>query len=167
MRSSGAYHKPTHDPDALILTLERGPVLLIPLVREVPIANLKRRPKPDKWSAHEHACHIAGPGGHSLFGERLDRMLAQDDPVIKAYQPEDEDPDMLMRMDLDASLLTWARERGALVERLRTLTPAQWERTGRHSQYEPYTVFIMFRHLALHDMLHAYRIEELALKRDW
>jgi len=28
-------------------------------------------------------------------------------------------------------------------------------------------VFIMFRHLALHDFLHAYRIEELLLRRDW
>jgi hypothetical protein len=25
----------------------------------------------------------------------------------------------------------------------------------------------MFRHLALHDFLHAYRIEELLLRRDW
>jgi hypothetical protein len=28
-------------------------------------------------------------------------------------------------------------------------------------------VFIMFRHLALHDFLHGYRIEELLLKKDW
>jgi len=28
-------------------------------------------------------------------------------------------------------------------------------------------VFIMFRHLALHDFFHAYRIEELLLNRDW
>lgn len=25
----------------------------------------------------------------------------------------------------------------------------------------------MFRHLALHDFLHAYRVEELLLKKDW
>jgi hypothetical protein len=25
----------------------------------------------------------------------------------------------------------------------------------------------MFRHLLLHDMLHGYRIEELAYKKDW
>ena len=165
MRASGAYHKPTHDPEALILTLERGPVLFIPLVREVPLERLKQRPKPEKWSAHEHACHIATV--HGLFFDRLDRMLAHDDPEIKAYEPSDEAPDKLMKMDLDASLLQFARERGDLVERLRTLTPAQWERTGRHSEFAPYSVFIMFRHLALHDMLHMYRIEELALKRDW
>jgi hypothetical protein len=28
-------------------------------------------------------------------------------------------------------------------------------------------VFIMFRHLALHDFLHAYRIEELLLRPAW
>lgn len=27
--------------------------------------------------------------------------------------------------------------------------------------------FILARHAALHDMLHAYRIEELVLKKDW
>lgn len=31
----------------------------------------------------------------------------------------------------------------------------------------PYSVFIMFRHLALHDFLHAYRIEELLLRPVW
>jgi hypothetical protein len=29
------------------------------------------------------------------------------------------------------------------------------------------SVLIMFRHLALHDFLHAYRIEDLLLRRDW
>jgi hypothetical protein len=28
-------------------------------------------------------------------------------------------------------------------------------------------VFIMFRHVALHDFLHGYRIEELLLRPDW
>jgi hypothetical protein len=28
-------------------------------------------------------------------------------------------------------------------------------------------VFIMFRHVALHDLFHAYRIEELLLKLEW
>ena len=164
MRASGALHGATHDRDALLETLERQPILLIPLVREVPAANLKRRPKPDKWSAHEHACHVCTE--HGLFTERLERMLTQDAPVIQAAVGEEE-PDKLLAMDLDAALLQFARERGALVERLRSLTPAQWERTGRHTMFVPYTVFIMFRHLAMHTMLHGYRIEELALKRDW
>ncbi len=155
----------THDLDALMVTLERGPALIIPLVREVPTANLKRRPAPEKWSAHEHACHLATV--HGLFFERLDRMLGEDAPVITPYDPGHEAPEMLMQMDLDGALARYAQERGEIVERLRPLTPAQWERTGRHPEYSRYSVFIMFRHLTLHDMLHAYRIEELMLKKDW
>ena len=37
---------------------------------------------------------------------------------------------------------------------------------GRLSQVRR-RIFIMFRHVAMHDMLHAYRIEELLLKKDW
>jgi hypothetical protein len=155
----------THDLDSLITTLERGPALIIPLVREVPVSHLKRRPAAGKWSAHEHACHIATV--HQLFFGRLDHMLGEDNPPITPYEPSHEPPDMLLNMDLDASIARFARERGELVERLRLLTPEQWERRGAHPECRVYTVFIMFRHLALHDMLHAYRIEELMLKKDW
>jgi hypothetical protein len=47
------------------------------------------------------------------------------------------------------------------------LSADDWQRTARHDEYTHYSVFIMFRHLALHDMFHAYRIEELLLKKDW
>jgi len=36
-----------------------------------------------------------------------------------------------------------------------------------HEAFDHYSVFIMFRHLLNHEMLHAYRIEELLLKNDW
>ena len=36
-----------------------------------------------------------------------------------------------------------------------------------HEAFDHYSVFIMFRHLMNHEMLHAYRIEELLLKKDW
>ncbi len=51
--------------------------------------------------------------------------------------------------------------------RLRRLSPDEWGRAAEHGEYSHYSVFIMFRHLALHDFLHAYRIEELLLKKEW
>ncbi len=47
-----------NNTQTLIATLEGAPDIIIGLVREVPSQNLKRRPSPNKWSAHEHACHI-------------------------------------------------------------------------------------------------------------
>jgi len=151
---------------AVMDALERAPGVVIPLVREVPAAVLKRRPKPGKWSAHEHACHLAVV--HGLFFQRLDEILASPEPVITPYDPGSQDPDdALLRLDLDESLDSYARERVRLVKRLRELSPADWRRTADHAEYSHYSVLIMFRHLALHDFFHAYRIEELLLKREW
>lgn len=151
---------------AVIQALRRAPDIVVPLVREVPPAILKRRPAPRKWSAHEHACHLAHV--HALFSERLDVMLRDPAPVIEPYSPGDQDvDDMLLKMDLEESLERYVADRGRLVQRLERLTPAEWARTAEHGEYRTYSVFIMFRHLALHDFLHAYRIEELLLRPDW
>lgn len=139
---------------------------MIPLVREVPSSMLKRRPAPRRWSAHEHACHLAHV--HALFFDRLEYMLSEPAPVIHPYLPGDQDPDdFLLRLDLDASLDQFVADRRRLVARLETLGPSDWTRTAAHGEYRLYSVFIMFRHLALHDFLHAYRIEELLLRPVW
>jgi hypothetical protein len=150
---------------SIIDALERAPDIVVPLVREVPLAVLKRRPKPGKWSAHEHACHLATV--HTLFFERLDQMLVSPAPITP-YDPGSQDPDdALLNRDLDESLDAYVRDRARLVGRLRRLTATDWLKTAEHGEYSHYSVFIMFRHVALHDFLHAYRIEELLLKRDW
>jgi hypothetical protein len=70
-------------------------------------------------------------------------------------------------MDLELSLRRFVTDRQALLTRVKALTPQDWERTAEHPEYAAYSVFIMFRHLALHDLFHGYRIEELLLKNDW
>lgn len=154
------------NPAVVIEALERAPLVVVPLVREVPAAVLKRRPKPGKWSAHEHACHLAAV--HRLFFDRLDLMLASPRPVITPYLPDQADPDdMLLTMNLEQCLTQYVDDRLRLVARLEQLEPEHWKRTAEHGEYSHYSVFIMFRHLALHDFLHAYRIEELLLMKDW
>jgi hypothetical protein len=151
---------------AIIAALERAPDIVVPLVREVPPALLKRRPVAGKWSAHEHACHLAIV--HGLFFDRLDQFLSSPSPVITPYDPGQSDPDdLLLKMDLEDSLRKYVEDRGRLVERLHLLSAADWMRQAEHGEYSHYSVLIMFRHLALHDFLHAYRIEELLLKKDW
>jgi hypothetical protein len=152
--------------DVIVASLERAPAILVPLVREVPEAILKRRPRPGKWSAHEHACHLAAV--HPRMLARLDLMLADPLPRIKPYLPHlDEEDGALLKVDLDEAMERFSNDRRQLVERLGTLSPEDWQRTAEHGEYTHYSVFIMFRHLAMHDMFHAYRIEELLLKNDW
>jgi hypothetical protein len=150
----------------IVETLRRAPGIIVPMVRQAEASLLKRRPPSGKWSIHEHACHLAQV--HPLFTERLELMLAHDNPEIRSYDPgRDDDDGALLRMDLDESLQRLEAERERLVRRLGTLHPEDWARTGRHEEYNFYSVFTMFRHLALHDGLHAYRIEELLLRKEW
>ena len=155
-----------NNPEAVITALSNAPAIITPLVREVPAENLKRRPRPGKWSAHEHACHLAEV--HALFFSRLERMLNETRPLIKAYNPDEAmEEGALLEVDLDEALDRFCRDRERLVETLKDLTEDEWLREAEHEEYDHYSVLIMFRHVALHDMLHAYRIEELLLKKDW
>ncbi len=150
----------------LISALETAPGVIVPLIREVPPHILKRRPSPAKWSAYEHACHLSQTG--APFLARLDLILSTPEPYIETIEnsPEDEAGAML-EIDLEKSLERYARERSALVERLKYLSPDEWHKTAVHEAFDHYSVWIMFRHLLNHEMLHAYRIEELLLKKDW
>ncbi|HEX6574665.1 MAG TPA: DinB family protein [Gemmatimonadaceae bacterium] len=149
---------------AVIDALRRAPSIVVPLVREAPRETLQERPPSGKWSIHEHACHLAHV--HGLFFARLDQMLQNPAPVIKPYLPGEQDPDdLLLRMDLDEALERYQSDRERLVHRLDGLTDDEWMKSAEHAEYRTYSVFIMFRHLALHDFLHAYRIEELLLAK--
>ena len=152
--------------DALIAALERAPALVVPLVRQADPAVLKRRPAPGEWSIHENACHLAEV--HPLFVRRLELMLGTPNPEITSYDPGRDDPDdALLKLDLEDALRRFAHDRAQIVARLRKLGPGEWTRTARHDEYNSYSIFTMFRHLALHDFHHAYRIEELLLRKDW
>jgi uncharacterized damage-inducible protein DinB len=154
------------DTQKLIASLEAAPGIIIGLVREVPSQNLKRRPAPNKWSAHEHACHISI--GQETFLSRLELMLSDPLPQIKSMVPSaEEEVGSLLSVDLDEALDLYVRERAMVVKRLKELSAEDWQRTAEHEAFSHYSVHIMFRHVLMHEMLHAYRIDELMLKKDW
>ncbi len=158
---------PEQNQFALVLTqLARGPATVRELIYEMPPELRKRRPAPGVWSAHEHAVHL--PAVQPIMMRRLDQMLARPGLLIKSYEPSRDDADdALLKLDLDAEMARFERERSAMIARLRMLTPEQWEIAAEHEQYSHYGVYIMFRHIALHDLHHACKIEERLLRKSW
>jgi DinB superfamily len=151
---------------AILDQLARGPALVRQVIYDVPPELRKRRPAPGVWSAHEHAVHL--PTVQPIMVRRLEHMLSDPAPRIKSYEPSRDDPDdALLKLDLDAEMDRFDRERAALVERLKMLSPEQWAIEAEHEEYSRYSVFIMFRHIALHDLYHAYRVEERLLRKEW
>ena len=154
------------DPTTLISALETSPGVIIPLIREVPPEILKRRPSPGTWCIYENAVHLSQ--SDVAFRARLDLILSAPEPFIEVIENSIEDEEgALLDIDLNESLARYVRERAALVERLNQLSPDEWQKTAVHEAFDHYSVFIMFRHLFVHEMLHAYRIEQLMLKKDW
>lgn len=146
--------------------LARGPEFVRQLIYEVPPELRKRRPAAGVWSAHEHAVHLLPV--HPIMMARLEQMLRDPTQEIKSYEPSRDDEDgALLKLDLDAAMDRLVRERSAMIERLRELTPDEWAISAPHEEYSHYSVYIMFRHLAMHDLYHAYRIEERLLRKDW
>jgi hypothetical protein len=158
---------PTPDHIAAVLDqLARGPGLVRQVIYEVPPELRKRRPAPGVWSAHEHAVHL--PAVQPIMMQRLEQMLADPSQPIRSYEPSRDDPDdALLKLDLDAEMDRFGRQRAGMIDRLKSLTPDQWAIAVEHDEYSHYSVFIMFRHLALHDLYHAYRIEERLLRKVW
>jgi len=150
----------------IVASLARAPTVILPMVRQADPVVLKRRPDPGKWSIHEHACHLAAV--HPVFQARLTVMLETENPVIRSYDPGRDEPDgVLLGQDLNEALSRFEQERRVFVQRLERLPPDAWGRPARHEEYNSYSVLTMCRHFMLHDFLHAYRIEELLLRKDW
>jgi hypothetical protein len=155
------------DKIALILDqLTRGPALVRQVIDDMRPELRKRRPVQGVWSAHEHAVHL--PAVQPIMVARMEAMLREPGIAIKSYEPSrDDDPDALLALDLDAEMDRFARERAAIVQRLRKLTPEEWAISAEHEEYSHYGMFIMWRHIALHDLHHANKIEERLLRKEW
>ncbi len=120
-------------------------------------AALERRPIPDKWSLKEIVAHLWRV--QQVFDQRLRAMLKQTDAPLESYDP-DEDRQYPAMLESRASELIegFFRERGSLVERLETLGPDDWKRTGKHPEYRHYDIEFLVESMAFHEAHHIYQM---------
>jgi hypothetical protein len=110
------------------------------------------RPRPDKWSPLEYACHVRDV--FTLYLERLDLMLAEDDPL---YANWDQDATALEREYAVQNPTVVAQEvqsaAAALAGRFDRVQGGDWSRRGRRSDGASFSVDTFSRYL-LHDVVH-------------
>ena len=117
---------------------------------------LDRRPAPDEWSAREVAHHLADSETMSTI--RLRRLVAEDDPLIQAYDEAEFARRLHYERAIEPSLAVFAAVRAANIELLDTLTEDEWARTGTHSDDGPYSVERWLQIYADHGHDHADQI---------
>jgi hypothetical protein len=101
-------------------------------------AELDRRPSPDEWTAREVAHHLADSETMSTI--RLRRLLAEDRPLIPAYDEAEFARRLHYERPIEQSLAVFAAVRAANIELLGALTDDEWARAGTHSDDGPYSV---------------------------
>jgi uncharacterized protein (TIGR03083 family) len=120
---------------------------------------LATRTIPEKWSLQELVCHVWRV--QQVFEGRLQAMLAEEEPALAAYSPEnDVEFERMTARPGSEVRAAFLRDRDHLNARLRELSPAEWHRRGRHPAYPHYDVHFLVEYLAHHEAHHIYQLFE-------
>ena len=141
---------------ALIDRYREGPQVVADALAGATDAELDRDPGGGEWTARQVAHHLADSEATSYI--RLRRLVAEDDPVIAAY-----DENLFARRlhydrPVAASLAVLRAVRAASAQLLDVLTEDEWSRSGTHTDDGPYSVETWLENYAAHAHDHADQI---------
>jgi len=150
----------------LLEALRHTPKILSEFVQTIPEDKLDLRRGEGFWTVAEHVSHLAQV--QPMLLERCERFMNEDHPEFVPYilGGDKEEPDTPPRMSMASALDQFGRYRDKQLQLLKSVGDVMWERTATHPEYEAYSLYILTRHVLMHDYWHMYRMEELWLTRD-
>jgi hypothetical protein len=141
---------------ALVEKYREGYRVVSDALRGISDRELDARPAPGRWSAREIVHHLADSEMTSAI--RLRRLLAEDRPMIQAYDQEEYARRLHYNRPIQASLDAFRAARQTTAEILDHLTETDWTREGTHSDSGRYTVERWLEIYAEHAHNHADQI---------
>ena len=144
---------------ALIARYKAGYRVVVAALRGIRPAELDWRPAPGEWSAREVIHHLAD--SESISAHRLRRLLVEDNPVIQGY-----DQDAYARQlryqarPMAPALEAFKAARATTAQLLDTMTDADWQRAGTHTESGPYAAERWLEIYAAHGEIHAEQIRK-------
>lgn len=139
---------------ALLVDYLAGPDQLRKAVAGMTREQLVARPVAGKWSTLEVVCHLSD--FEPIYADRMKRVIAEEQPKIMSG-----DPDLFaaklayLQRDLDEELAIIENTRRQVARILRTLTYADYQRTGVHSADGPLTLETLLTRITNHIPHHA------------
>ncbi|HEX9644138.1 MAG TPA: DinB family protein [Acidimicrobiia bacterium] len=112
----------------------------------------------DEWSARMVVHHLADAEATAFV--RLRRLIAEDQPVIHGYDEAEFARRLHYDRPIEPSLAVLAAVRASSLQMLESLTGAEWERAGTHSESGSYSVEDWLRIYAGHAHDHAEQIRK-------
>lgn len=147
------------DYQNLINEYAAGPELLRKAVAGMSNAQLDAAPIAGKWTTRQVICHIADT--EPLYGERMKRVIAENDPTFFAVDPDTFAARLAYGLrSVEEELQVVDATRRQMTRILRSLTPADFQRIGKHSEDGPMTLLTLLERITRHLPHHVKFIEE-------
>ena len=151
-------------PD-LLDGLGRSDHILSEFVKTIPVAKMNLRRGDGFWTIAEHVSHLAQV--QPMLLERLQRFMDEDRPEFVPYVPGSDGAEARSpQMEQKIALESFAHHREKQLALLEKADQADWQKIAIHPGFELYSLYILVRHILMHDHWHMYRMEELWLTRD-
>ncbi|MFN8526083.1 MAG: DinB family protein [Chloroflexota bacterium] len=123
-------------------------------------AQLDARLDGDGWSARQVIHHLAD--GEATSAIRLRRLIAEERPLIVAYDEAEFARRLYYDRPIASSLALFKAARESTAEILERLTEEQWGRAGTHSESGAYSVQTWLELYVAHALEHAVQIRRAA-----
>ncbi|NCP86352.1 HAD hydrolase-like protein [bacterium] len=148
-------------PEALIPLLMGNAAALHSLSRQLDSAQWAERPASGEWALTEIFCHLRDVELEVNL-PRIAAVLREENAFIagQVTDPWAEERDYL-HQDGAAALDAYLAARLRLLETLRALTPAQWERSARHTIFGPTHLRELVAFFAEHDRVHVQQARQV------
>jgi hypothetical protein len=144
----------------IVDTLRALPDQVEALVRDLDDEALSQRPAPDDWSIKEVCAHLRD--SLEIDGERIRRMVEEDDPSIPGYDQEALARERDYQNASMPLVLTALRAfSGGNAYMLEGLSEEQWQRGGRHEERGPINVSGYAEDQAGHVRIHLEQLRSL------
>ncbi|MGW8256198.1 MAG: DinB family protein [Thermoguttaceae bacterium] len=147
------------DHKKMIADYLAGPAVLRKAVAGMTREQLLARPIPGKWSTLEVVCHLAD--FEIIITDRIKRIIAEEEPTMF-----NGDPDLFAgrlayhQRDFEEELLLIDVIRKQISKILGTLTEADFQRSGNHSEYGRVTLETILGKVTTHIQRHVEFVEE-------
>jgi uncharacterized damage-inducible protein DinB len=150
----------------ILAGLKASPTILREFVSTIDEDRLNLRRGEGFWTIAEHVSHLAQV--QQMLLERFQRFMTEEHPVFVPFIPGQEEAGAAAPATLETTeaLRRFAELRATQLAILEKADGAIWQRTAEHPEYDRYSLYILARHVLMHDHWHMYRMEELWLTRD-
>ncbi len=147
-------------PSALVAALQATPALIHHLTRVTPPETWGIRPAPGEWCLTEILCHLRDVETEVNL-PRIEAVLEGQNPVIIGQNTDTwAEERRYIEQNGEAAFQTFVSARNHLIEKIKTLSPQDWERPARHTIFGPTHLREIVAFIAEHDRVHFKQAQE-------